>query len=100
MAGPNEMQQYGGRFKNRYMGSCTAENMFKGNYGAPYCKLHTLRLCCTYPMGATVDRTGGIEHCPGALSLSTVVVSICVGMTPVFLHYAHTFGKFKFHFHY
>ena len=45
VARPNEMQQYSGRFKNgektdRYTGSFAG---FTDNYGALYCKVHTLR---------------------------------------------------------
>ena len=66
MAGPNEMQQYGGRIqKGRKTGEISwplhgqfhCQNTCTDNYGALYCKVRTLRQDFAWEAVIAVDRT-------------------------------------------
>ena len=61
VAGPNEMQQYGGRIqKGRKTGEAVyAKNTCTDNYGALYCKVRTLRLDFAWEAAIAVDQSGG-----------------------------------------
>ena len=67
-----------GRYPSRYTDSFTAKNTCTDNYGALYCKVHTLRLDFAWEAAIAIDRSGGFGCSVGRSNITprTLLVSL------------------------